>query len=184
MKVIPPGRRSAARDTAAGLEIVIPSKKNPLLLLFLAAWLVGWAFAEVTVIRELMTERAKEGTLFIAAWLLMWTVGGGFAIYTMSWSLVGKEILRVEPGALSVRRDVLGFGRTKEYDLDQVKNLRVASQAADPFGWGAGMRLWGMDGGTIAFDYGAKTFHFAAGVDEAEGRQILDELSSRHPFGR
>jgi hypothetical protein len=183
MRVSPPGRRSTTREMPGGLEVVVPSKRNPFLLVFLAAWLVGWAFGEVFAAREVLTGRAKEGTLFLVAWLVMWTIGGGFAIYTWVWALVGKEIIRLTPGMLAVRRDVLGFGRTKEYDLSYVKRLRVAQQVSDPLGWGSSMRFWGIGGGTIAFDYGSKTFHFAASIDEAEGHQIVGELKSRHSFG-
>jgi len=35
----------------------------------------------------------------------------------------------------------------------------------------------------VAFDYGAKTFHFAVGVDEAEAAMILSDLRLRHTFG-
>ena len=32
--------------------------------------------------------------------------------------------------------------------------------------------------GTIAFDYGAKTFRFGDGLDEAEGRQIIKKIQA------
>jgi hypothetical protein len=34
---------------------------------------------------------------------------------------------------------------------------------------------------TIAFDYGAKTYRFGAGVDEAEAQAIVDTLRERWP---
>jgi hypothetical protein len=181
MKVALPGRRSITRDTGTGLEVVIPAKGHILLVLFLTAWLVGWAFGEVSVTRELLFGRPREASLFLAAWLAMWTVGGGWAIYTWLWMAVGKEIVSLRPGVLSIRRDVLGLGRTHEYDLAHVRHLRLAPQASDPFGWSGGMRFWGMGSGLIAFDYGAKTFRFGAAVDEAEASQI-DEFKARHSF--
>jgi hypothetical protein len=33
----------------------------------------------------------------------------------------------------------------------------------------------------IAFDYGARTFHFASGIDEAEAKQILQKIVTRYP---
>jgi hypothetical protein len=41
--------------------------------------------------------------------------------------------------------------------------------------------LWGMSGGLIAFDYGAQTFRFGAGVDEAEAKHILEKITARFP---
>jgi hypothetical protein len=117
--------------------------------LFLSAWLVGWAFGEVFTAREVVSGRAREGTLFLVAWLVAWTVGGGWAIYTWIRMAAGKEIVLLSPATLTVRRDTLGLGRTHEYDLAYVKNLRVAPDANDPFGLGGGLRSWGLGGGPL-----------------------------------
>jgi hypothetical protein len=39
-------------------------------------------------------------------------------------------------------------------------------------------------GGRIAFDYGAKTVHFASAVDEAEAKLLIERLRARHPLLR
>jgi hypothetical protein len=36
--------------------------------------------------------------------------------------------------------------------------------------------------GSIAFDYGAKTYRFGSGIDEPEARNIIGLLESRHHF--
>jgi hypothetical protein len=64
-----------------------------------------------------------------------------------------------------IKRDVLGLGRLREYELARVKGLRVAQHASVPFGSPRSMRSWGTGPGLISFDYGAKTFHFAIGAD-------------------
>lgn len=183
MRVALPGRRSTVRNTADGLEVVIPANRNAFILLFLSAWLVGWAFGEVSAAQEVLSGRAGGASLFLVAWLAMWTVGGGWAIYTWLWMAAGKEIVSLRPGELCLKRDTFGLGRTHEYDLAQVKELRVSPQVADPFGWSGGMRFWGLGGGLVAFDYGAKTFRFGGSVDEAEASQIVAELKARHAFG-
>ena len=183
MKVVPPTRRSTVRDTPEGLEIVIPAKRNAFLLLFVSAWLVGWAMGEIMVVRQLLLGESEAPNLFLFAWLIMWTIGGGWALYTLLWNAIGKEILRLGPGVLATKHDVLGFGRTREYDLSHVKNLRVSPHVHDPFGWSAGMRSWGSGGGVVAFDYGSKTFRFGSAIDEAEGFQVVEELKARHSFG-
>jgi len=182
-KIAPPGCRSVTTDGPEGLQIVIPAGRNIPILLFLSAWLVGWAVGEITVARQLLAGTRGPADLFLIAWLTMWTLGGGWAIYTWLWSAVGKEIIHLRSDALTVKRDVLGFGRTHEYDLAHVSNLRVASAVpVDPFNWGSSRRVWGMGQGIVAFDYGAKTFRFGGSVDEAEGAQLVNTLRQRHPF--
>lgn len=40
---------------------------------------------------------------------------------------------------------------------------------------------WGFRGGSMAFDYGAKTYRFGFGVDELEAHQIMEALHKAAP---
>jgi hypothetical protein len=44
------------------------------------------------------------------------------------------------------------------------------------------MQFWGIGGGPVTFDYGARTFRFGASVDEAEARDIVNQLKAQHSF--
>ena len=52
----------------------------------------------------------------------------------------------------------------------------------NPFDWSGGMRVWGMGGGVIAFDYGARTVRLGSSLDEAEALLIVRELKAAHRF--
>ncbi len=39
----------------------------------------------------------------------------------------------------------------------------------------------GISGGQLAFDYGAKTVRFGIGLDEAEAKQILNDIEIQSP---
>jgi hypothetical protein len=72
-----------------------------------------------------MLGQPKGGALFLTGWLGAWTVGGGLAIYFWLWMIAGHEVVTLTPTLLGLRRDVLGFGRSRDYDLLSVKNLSV-----------------------------------------------------------
>jgi hypothetical protein len=182
MKIAPPARRSSSRQTPEGLEISIPAKRNIFILLFLAAWLVGWGVGEVSAARELLFGRADTPVLFLGGWLIAWTLGGGVALYTWLWTLKGREMVILRPDTIVSKSDLWGLGRSKEYDLQHTKNLRVAPISWNPHDWGAAMQFWGIGGGPIAFDYGSQTVRIGSGLDEAEAREIVKELRSRHAF--
>jgi hypothetical protein len=183
MQVAVSSRRSVVIDSSEGFSIIVPAKRNPFILLFLGAWLVGWCFGEIFAARQILAGTAQWSTLFLIAWLIMWTGGGALAIYTWLWTAFGKEKITLRPGALVIKRDVIGFGRPHEYELAHVKKLRVAQQVSDPLGRANSMRVWGLGPGALAFDYGAKTVRFAGGVDEAEASMIISDLRLRHAFG-
>jgi hypothetical protein len=183
MKVTPPRRRSTLRHTAGGLELVIPAKRNVFsifLIVFLAAWLGGWFIGEASALRELFHFEGREPNFFLMFWLLGWTAGGVFALYALLWLAVGREVVSLRSGSLTIKRAVLGVGLTREYDLAHIKDLRVSPQPANQFGWN--MSPWGMGGGLVAFDYGAKTVRFAASVEESEASQIVSDLKALHTF--
>jgi hypothetical protein len=71
--------------------------------------------------------------------------------------LTGREIIVVSKDSISVGRQVLGWIRSKEFGLADVSDLRVAPVALNPMDPKAGLQSWGIGGGIIAFDYGAKS---------------------------
>jgi hypothetical protein len=61
--------------------------------------------------------------------------------------------------------------------LSRIEHLRVSPESRSPFDLRAGLRMYGIGGGTIAFDYGARTVR-VANADEAEARRIVEALAS------
>ncbi len=183
--------RATITESPEGLLITIPTKKNWFLILFLGFWLMGWLFGEVAAIHQLIRGHPPHGAnlhpsaprgmnLFLVPWLGAWTVGGGFAIFAWLWNFAGVERVVLGPSTFTTKREVLRIGPVKEYQLSSVSNLRIDALPAlfnsrmSPFPM--------MGGGTIAFDYGAKTYSFGMGLDEPEAQQIVERLKSRHSF--
>jgi hypothetical protein len=179
-RVAVPSAKASVFDTPAGLVINIPSAKSLILTLFVGFWLCGWLFGEVSAMRQLATGKTAAGaSIFMVGWLGAWTVGGGVAIYFWLWNAAGHEIVSLTPTSLTIRRDILGFGRSNEYDLPSVKNLRVVFSLGNT---NFNFPTQSLAGGTMAFDYGAKTFRFGRGLDEAEASHLVELLKSRYPF--
>ncbi len=187
---IPTGRATAS-ETADGLLITIPSRKNWFLILFLGFWLMGWLFGEVTALNQVIRGHSSHWAstresgpiglnVFLIGWLGAWTVGGGIAIVAWLWNLVGVEKVLLGPSTLITKREVLGLGPAREYELPSVTNLRVNMGFSNTVYRMSPMQM--VSGGIIAFDYGAKTFHFGVGLDEAEAEQIIAQLRSRYSF--
>jgi hypothetical protein len=179
-RVKPSKPRSTVVEEPSGLRIVIPARRNPFMILFVSCWLLGWGVGEFLVPSELLKGTPLPVDLFLIGWLIAWTTAGAFALYIWLWTLAGKELLFLNGTLLTFKRDILGFGRKKEYEMTFMSNLRVAP----PFNWldfRAALHFWGL-GGVIAFDYGAKTYHFGSGIDEAEARTLVQNMKQRFPI--
>lgn len=185
MALVEPAKpKATVTETPRGLEIVVPAKRNWFIILFLGVWLCGWAMGELMVPRSFSSNTPDPGALlFVGAWLVLWTIGGGVAIYIFLWSLVGRERVLVSASRLAIKRDVLGFGRLREYELTHVSDLRVSPSTYSPFDFRSSLQFWGIGGGVIAFDHGAATVRFGAALEEGEAKSIVARMRSRARFG-
>ncbi len=176
--ILPTAAHHQARFTGESLIITIASRKQWLLVLFIGVWLIFWAFAWLQVASALfkfsfqLIGRAFFQLGFMAFWLLFWSAGGVLALTTLLWLLVGVETIEVDPCHFHIRRQIFGFGRSKRFKLEIVRDLRI-SQTATWFDGQAFLNsIWHFEG-PVTFDYGAKTYRCGGGVDEAEAGQII-----------
>ncbi len=169
-KTQPSASRVLITDTTKELRIIIPCGRSLFVICFLGFWICCWAVAEVMVPTQfLRSDEVSEGRSLMLAWLAVWTVGGVVAIYAWLWQVMGKEIVTVQGQTFTTRRDIGGFGFDKEYNLLQISNLLSSA-----------LQLWGIGGGVIAFDYGARTYQLGAGLDETEANQAVTAIKKRY----
>jgi hypothetical protein len=177
-----PRTRATIEGGPEGLKIVIPARSNLFALIFLGIWLVGWCMGEATAIaRVASTGKIAEDPLLLM-WLTVWTVGGCVAVYSWLWMLAGKEHLLMGSSVLRMKRDILGLGRTRTYELFKIRNLRVATQPAVPRNSRSVFRPWGLTGGPIAFDFEGEIIRFGGPLDPGEAQMIVDRMRQRFAF--
>ena len=162
----------------AGARIRIPARKFVFAMLFLPVWLTGWTAGGIAAIYQVLTNFSA----FLVLWLTFWAVAWVVAASTLAWMAFGSETLRVAGDDLEVAHHLFGWSRRKIYRGQEVRRLRVAAQAPWPFRFQWHMPLlMGDRMGAVKFDYGARTIHVAGGLDEAEGRAVVERLAARLP---
>ena len=172
--------RITITDQPDELRIVIPCRRSWFVIGMLAFWVCAWGVGEVMGSTTLFKGEVPPGEAgLMLAWLGVWTVSGLAALVALQWQVMGKEIVTVQGQTLKTRREGGGIGFRKEYDLQQMANLRVEQPRFSPFDVSASFQLWGIGGGVIAFESGAKTRRFGSGLDEAEAKQVVDSLKRR-----
>jgi hypothetical protein len=88
-------------------------------------------FGEIIVTREIIFGHSHnvahlsareefDGKLFLVVWLALWSVGGTFAIISLLWNFAGVEKVLLGPSILTTKREVLGIGPVREYELRSV----------------------------------------------------------------
>lgn len=179
MSTVPvPAARATIEDGGSSVRVSVPARRNIVATVFILVWLAAWFFGESRVIRQLLAPGHSGPKGFLALWLVGWSLGGVFAARALLWMLFGREVIELRDSELAVRREALGIGRTRAYDLGAIKNLRAAAPAVAA-GRGSVGDMGGTSG-TIAFDYGPKTIRCGGGLDEAEAGQIVDLFKQRN----
>lgn len=178
------GRARVERRPSA-LVIVIPARRDWPLLLFLLVWLGAWITGGVNVISGLMSGDRDDGsTAFLLCWLGGWVLGVLFAVSVVWWTLFGRETISCDQTSLTVTRAAWPFRRSKRFRRDGIERIRgdaFAGVLKNMFSWPRdawrhGLEMWGLGGGSIVFDYGARTHRFGNKLDEAETRQLVELL--------
>lgn len=172
--------RITITDRPDELRIVMPNRRSLFVIIFLGFWICGWAVGTVMAPAQFLKSTAQLGEEWLMlTWFVVWMVGGVLAIYAWLWQVIGKETVTVRGHTLATRREMRGFGFGKDYNLVQMTDLRVGQAGFDPMDLTSALQLWGIGGGVIAFEYGAKTRRFGAGLDETEAKQVVESLKRR-----
>ena len=169
--------RAQVDEKGVFIYIIIPSRKNIFLVLFLCGWFGFWSIPETDIIKDLVQGTQSKGfEIFPLFWLMAWTVMGAMVLSVIIGVMAGKEVITLSPSMIKIERKAYGVGLSKEYFLSEVRNFRtqMSGESMD-----YGLEAWGFGGGRLAFDYELKTVKFASGIDESEAAYLLDRLKQK-----
>jgi hypothetical protein len=171
--------RFAVETTDGYEQINIPARRNILVILFLSVWLTGWTVGGVSVIIVLVSKGFQP---FLAIWLCGWALGEAYVAVTLCWLLFGLEAIRVLGADLEVGYLMLGFARRRLFRGSEIRHLSSSAPSVIERYNRISLPFFIRNkSGSVKFDYGARTIYLAAGLDESEGRLIVDFLRKRLP---
>lgn len=157
-----------------GVNIIVPSKKNWFRLIFLSVWGVGWVLGLVMFFSMAFFDTAQVGKeVSMISSFIIW-LGFGFAAITiLLWGYFGKEKFITNGNDVLLEKTVFNIGIKRKLKKYELKNFRTS------FTKGLFSRIdpWvGFGPGKIKFDYGFRTYSFAAGIDDEEATYLVELL--------
>jgi hypothetical protein len=183
VKVLPPKPRSTITEAFGSLRIVIPVRGNwfliALMSLVLPVWSVGIGAAFADSLRA-NNPNATPLPLLVVLSVVMILVLGGTA-YWLAWNIAGQVVLIINQQELTLRRELFGLVRSQEFDRKLVRELRQSVPPFYPWDFSSVYYFAGVHGGPLVFDYGARTYRFGTGLDEAEAKVLLAAIGQRFP---
>ena len=164
-----------------GIELHILAKKEWGSLILLPLWLAGWTFGGIMAMKWILHPEPSTPRAFIWVWLVGWASGESWAVYQWFWTAFGKEIVQIREGALTVKRDIFGCGRSRSFPVGTVTNLRASGMFPSASYWDNYLAQLKLGGGTVGFDSKGQTQRFGIQLTEPEAQEVVRELKPYLP---
>ena len=178
---IPYQGRATITESFDGVEIIIPAKKEVLLIVGLIAWLCFVSYFAISVATALSSVQGARVFMYIIA--LPFFANLFFAAKKLYWNLAGKEVITLSQGLLTINRKGDPFKRTKSYDLAKCRDFRAEEVEMPILHYNtrtAAMFRKKPNPGTIKFEYDyVDTIQFGDWLPQAEANYILERLRAK-----
>ena len=158
--------RARIDELPDGVHVRIAPKRPLFIGGFLAVWLALWTAGGVSSL--------NDGD---ATFIPFWIVGTLFAVSVLAWMALGREEVDATASGLVLRQRLGPLKRERRFRPEKVEELRASPQSWNPWSFSGGMQLYGIGGGTVAFDYGMRTHRFGASLDEAEAKVVARRVT-------
>ena len=165
----------------SGIEIHIKAKREWGSIVFLPVWLVGWTFGGIMAMKWVLHPGPSTPRAFISLWLLGWALGEVWATYQWLWTAFGNEVVQIREGGLTIKRDILGRGRSRSFPIGTVSNLRASGFFPSSSYWDNYLAQMKLGGGTVGFDSQGQTRRFGIQLTEPEAQHVVQELKPYLP---
>jgi hypothetical protein len=177
---LPPWRSALVERTGGQLRIMLRARhffvQGALFVGAVTAWAAGGMYA----FEDIAVHPARR--LWTSCWLVFWVAWGVWAFPRLLWAAVGRETVVVRDREIVIRREILGIGRSRVFELNQLEDLRYA--LPPPVGYAPPSRGWPPQpqprlGGSIRFRCGRRVVRFADGIGLEDMTAVLEALRER-----
>lgn len=167
------GKRISIKRTENELSIVILSLINKVKNRFLLLWFILWSISGLIVLSQYFVMPDPNTKTAIIVWMGFWAYFEYKIFHAYLWRKSGKEKIKINDKKLLYKRDVLGRGKIKIYDIDFIKDLRLIEPKEDSFIENLNNSYWVIAGEKLAFDYYGREIKFGLQLDETDAKALL-----------
>ena len=167
------GKRISIKRSENELSIVILSLINKVKNRFLFLWFILWSISGLIVLSQYFIMPDPNTKTAIIVWMGFWAYFEYKIFHAYLWRKSGKEKIKINDKKLLYKRDVLGRGKIKMYDIDIIKNLRLIEPKEDSFIENLNNSYWVIGGEKLAFDYYGREIKFGLQLDETDAKALL-----------
>ena len=168
-------RVSVDRRDGVTSTVISPrlSRGNEALLL---AWVLAWTCCGAYVIYALFRMPSGQERSFTLAFMAFWTYFEVRMVRVLLWRTKGFEKWRLKDGTLTIKDEILGYGRANDYFVENIRKLGLIDMDRTSWKWQLNDSFWVMGGERLGFEHLGKKIVFGKGLTDAEAKQVLVTL--------
>ena len=168
-------RASISRENDVFSLVILPTDKNwKLILLFL--WLLAWTLCGVLVASNYFQMPDQKGKIIVIVYVSFWAYFEWMIGKSFLFRKFGKEKVWIKKGKLFYLRDIMGRGKTNEYDVELINGFKKVDQDKSSFLTVLNNAFWMIGGESVSFTYASKEIRFGIQLSEVEVKKIIFEL--------
>lgn len=160
--------RITFQDKPEGLKVVMPVKRNWLLLTLFTVSLLVWVgmtyWMLIFLIRDVIMTGARFAFVLatiVLIWLVIWYFVGRMLLRRWQYFAAVQEILFINKERLTIWRPVAVWGGTEAFDMHYVRPFYMSDRHHCP-----------------TFDYGNQKVYLGASLTEEEAQRLIKTLNT------
>jgi hypothetical protein len=158
-----------------GITVQVKARKKAWLMIFLPIWLTFWTIGGIAALTAFLSSANREP--FLVAWLAGWLFGEIMATIIFLWTAFGEELISIQNGLFTYQRHVFGIGPKRQYQVQELSNVRASGYFGPMDGFNSALAQYGMTGGTVAVDNRhGEEIRFGIALSEYQAQNVAAAL--------
>lgn len=163
---------------ADSFSIVVSAKIERWKEAVLMAWVAAWTASGLFFMYQLTQPLPRETKMGVVILLFFWLYFELRVGRALAWRLWGYEQLRFSPGKFSIKQNIRGYGKRRDYFVGNIERFKVVEKSTSFFGT-MDESFWVMGGQRIYFEHLGKKVGVGMQLDEQDTRKLLDLLQKQ-----
>jgi hypothetical protein len=174
------GNRISYVEQQDKTTIIITPEQPGFIKALLGAWFFMWLSIGFTIVWSLYQFKfTQQEQVILFVFMVFWSYYAIRVGRTFFWSLWGREYIKIDPYALTLKTSIKDYGKSKNYFLENIKKFAVDVPETHSFQTAWENSPWIRGGERISFDHFSKNVRFGRKLNEKEAKQLFQLITKK-----
>jgi len=146
----------------------------------MGAWFFMWLTIGGTMIWALTALKlTNQENIIIVVFLSFWLYYAVRVGRTFFWLLWGKEMLKIDETAFTIKNTIRGYGKATPYFIENIKKVRIQQPKENSIQSVWENSPWIRGGERLEFDYMGKTIRFGRKINPKDAKLLFNVVTKR-----